>query len=305
MSFSVTILGSGSAVPTAKRNPSSQYVQCSSRSILIDCGEGTQMQFRKFGVKYQKVDLILISHLHGDHYFGLVGLLSTMHMMGRTRAIEIYGPKGLKDIVNLQLHAAGSRLSFDVNIHEVEPETNGTLFEDTKIKVEYFPLAHKIPTNGFIILQKEKERKLNIEKAEADGVKIRYYHLLKKSEDVIDDNGRLLKFEDYTFKGDSELRYAYCSDTKYHEPIIPFIQGVTVLYHEATFIDAHEDRAKGTKHSTAKHEATIASKAEVGRLLMGHLSARYEDGTIHQEEAREIFPKSHFVHDGQVIRIEK
>jgi ribonuclease Z len=184
VSFSVTILGSGSAVPTAKRNPSSQYVQCSSRSILIDCGEGTQMQFRKFGVKYQKVDLILISHLHGDHYFGLVGLLSTMHMMGRTRAIDVYGPKGLKEIVDLQLHAAGSRLAFDVNIHEVEPETNGVLFEDNKIKVEYFPLSHKIPTNGFIILQKEKERKLNIEKAEADGVKIRYYHLLKKSEDV-------------------------------------------------------------------------------------------------------------------------
>lgn len=305
MSFSVTILGSGSAVPTAKRNPSSQYVQCSSRSILIDCGEGTQMQFRKFGVKYQKVDLILISHLHGDHYFGLVGLLSTMHMMGRTRSIEIFGPKGLKDIVNIQLHAAGSRLSFDVNVNEIEPETSGVLFEDKKIKVEYFPLAHKIPTSGFIILQKEKERKLNIEKAEADGVKIRYYHLLKKSEDVIDSEGRLLRFEDYTFKSGSELKYAYCSDTKYHEPIIEFIQGVDVLYHEATFVDAHADRAKGTKHSTAKQAATIASKAKVGRLLMGHLSARYDGGSLHQEEAREIFPKSHFVEDGELIRIGK
>jgi ribonuclease Z len=263
------------------------------------------MQFRKFGVKYQKIDLILISHLHGDHYFGLVGLLSTMHMMGRTRAIEIYGPKGLKDIVNIQLHAAGSRLSFDVNINEVEPETSGVLFEDNKIKVEYFPLAHKIPTHGFIILQKEKERKLNIEKAEADGVKIRYYHLLKKSEDVIDSEGRLLRFEDFTFKGDTELRYAYCSDTKYHEPIIEFIKDVDVLYHEATFVDAHEDRAKGTKHSTAKQAAAIASKANVGNLLMGHLSARYEDGSIHEEEAREIFSKSRFVEDGEVIQITK
>lgn len=305
MSFSVTILGSGSAVPTAKRNPSSQYVQCSSRSILIDCGEGTQMQFRKFGVKYQKVDMILISHLHGDHYFGLVGLLSTMHMMGRTRTIQIYGPQGLKNIVDVQLHAAGSRLAFDVVVNEIEPETNGVLFEDTKIKVEYFPLAHKIPTSGFIVLQKEKERKLNIEKAEADSVKIRYYHLLKKSEDVVDSDGRLLRFEDYTFKGDTELRYAYCSDTKYHEPIIDFIQGVDVLYHEATFIEAHEDRAKGTKHSTAKQAATIASKANVGQLLMGHLSARYEDGSVHEEEAKEIFANSRFVEDGEHIQIGK
>jgi len=298
VSFSVTILGSGSAVPTAKRKPSSQYVECSGRKILIDCGEGTQMQFRKFGLKYQKVDLILISHLHGDHYFGLVGFLSTMHMMGRTRAMEIYGPKGLKDIIEIQLHAAGSRLAFDVNVHEVEPESNGVIFEDKKIKVEYFPLAHKIPTNGFVITQKEKERKLNVEKAEADGVKIRYYHILKKSEDVIDEEGKLLRFEDYTFKGEGARRYAYCSDTKYHEPIIKFIEGVDTLYHEATFIDAHEDRAKATKHSTAKQAASIAKLAKVGKLFMGHLSARYEDGSVHVEEAREIFLNSIFVEDG-------
>ena len=303
MSFSVTILGSGSAVPTATRNPSSQYVQCSGRTILIDCGEGTQMQFRKYGLKFQKVDLILISHLHGDHYFGLVGLLSTMHLLGRSRAIQIFGPIGLKDIVEIQLHAAGSRLSFDVNISEVEPESNGILFEDSKILVSYFPLAHKIPTSGFIIHQKAKERKLNVEKAQEDGVKIKYYHRLKKSENVIDEKGKLIRFEDYTEEGNPAVAYAYCSDTKYHEPIIEFIKGVNTLYHEATFIDAHEDRAKGTKHSTAKDAALIAKKANVESLLMGHLSARYDDGKAHVLEARSVFENSIFVEDGATYLI--
>ncbi len=303
MSFFVTILGSGSAVPTATRNPSSQYIQCSSRTILIDCGEGTQMQFRKFGLKFQKVDLILISHLHGDHYFGLVGLLSTMHMMGRTRAIQIYGPKGLKDIVEIQLHAAGSRLSFDVNIEEVEPESNGVLFEDRKIKITYFPLAHKIPTSGFIVLQKEKDRKLNVVKAQKEGVKIEYYHRLKKSEDVVDENGSIIRFDEYTDKGSPAISYAYCSDTKYHEPIIEFINGVDALYHEATFLDAHENRARGTKHSTAKQAATIAKLANVKQLFMGHLSARYDDGKEHELEAQPIFADSIFVEDGETYTL--
>ena len=303
MSFTVRILGSGSAVPTATRNPSSQYVECSGRTILIDCGEGTQMQFRRFGLKYQKVDFVLISHLHGDHYFGLVGLLSTMHMMGRTRPIEIFGPKGLKEIVEVQLHAAGSRLAFDVNVNELEPESSGVLIEDAKIKVSYFPLSHKIPTSGFILLQKEKERKLIVDKAQQDGIKIEYYHRLKKSEDVIDENGDVIRFEDYTIKGGAEVSYAYCSDTKYYEPIVDFIQGVDALYHEATFIDAHEDRAVKTKHSTAKQAAKIAKQANVNQLLLGHLSARYENGDRHQEEARTVFPKSRFVEDGEVIRL--
>lgn len=298
MNFTITILGSGSAVPTATRNPSSQYVECSGRTILIDCGEGTQMQFRKFGLKYQKVDFILISHLHGDHYFGLVGLLSTMHMMGRTRAIDIYGPKGLKDIIEIQLHAAGSRLSFGVNIHEIEPETNGVLVEDDKIKVSYFPLAHKIPTSGFLIIQKEKQRKLLIDKARADKVKIEYYHRLKRSVDVTDEDGKLIRYEDYTLPGEPEKRYAYCSDTKYHEPIVEFIKGVNVLYHEATFVDAHEDRATKTKHSTAKQAAEIAKQAEVGKLFMGHLSARYENTSQHEFEAKSIFERSIYVEDG-------
>lgn len=305
MSFTVTILGSGSAVPTASRNPTSQYVQCSSRVILIDCGEGTQMQFRKFGLKFQKVDIVLISHLHGDHYFGLVGLLSTMHMMGRKKSIQIYGPEGLKEIVEVQLNAAGSRLAFDVLISEVEPESNGVLFEDEKIRISYFPLAHKIPTSGFLIHQKEKERKLINERAVADGVKVEYYHRLKKSEDVMDENGKLWRYEEYTIPGKLPSTYAYCSDTKYDERIIEHIRNVDVLYHEATFTEAFLDRAVATKHSTARQAAAIAKLANVGQLLMGHLSARYDDGREHEFEAQPIFENCLFVEDGAAYRIDK
>lgn len=304
MSFSVTILGSGSAVPTESRNPTSQLVVCSNRVILIDCGEGTQMQFRKFGIKFQRVDLVLISHLHGDHYYGLVGLLSTMHMMGRVAPIQIFGPKGLRQIVDIQLHAAGSRLDFDVQVTELEPESNGVLFEDAKIIVSYFPLAHKIPTSGFIVTQKEKERKLNIEKVQQDGVKIQYYHRLKRCEDVLDENNRLLRYEEYTERGTPPLSYAFCSDTKYHEPIVEYIRNVNVLYHEATFTEASSDRAKATKHSTAKEAAAIAKLANVGQLLMGHLSARYPDGREHEEEALTIFENALFVEDGKTYFVE-
>lgn len=262
------------------------------------------MQIRRFGIKFQKIDHILISHLHGDHYFGLVGLLSTMHMMGRMKEVIVYGPVGLKDIVEIQLHAAGSRLAFDVIIQELEPNTSGILFEDSKVIIHWFPLRHKIPTQGFRIDQKPRDRKLLVEKAERDGVKIEYYHRLKKGEDVISDDGKMIRFEEYTMPSDTPKSYAYCSDTCYSESIIPFIQHVDVLYHEATFTENMKDRAEATKHSTAKQAATIAKLAEVKLLKMGHLSARYEDGNEHVAEASSIFKHASYVQDGEVILIE-
>jgi ribonuclease Z len=303
VSFSVTILGSGSAVPTSSRNPTSQLVECNGRNFLIDCGEGTQMQIRKYGVNIQRIDRILISHLHGDHYFGLVGLLSTMHMMGRVKSIEIHGPKGIKSIIELQLHADGSRLAFDIITHELEAESSGLIYEDKKVSVSYFPLAHKIPTSGFLIKQKPRERGLLIDKAQADGVKMEYYHRLKKSEDVIDEEGNILSFEKYTEPSPPVKSYAFCSDTKYHEPILEFISGVDVLYHEATFLESLMDRAIATKHSTARQAATIAKMANATQLLMGHLSARYDSGEEHEKEAQIIFENSRFVNDGDVIHL--
>ena len=300
MKFSVTILGSGAALPTSNRKPTAQYIECRGRKILIDCGEGTQMQFRKLGIKFQRIEHILISHLHGDHYFGLVGLLSTMHLLGRKKAIDIYAPKELKTILENQLNYGGSRLAFQINFHEVSTEESGVLFKDDKMSIEHFPLSHKVPTSGFVIRERQKERKLIGELVQADKIKIEHFKSLKQGEDVVDENGEIIKANKYTQPADPAKSYAYCSDTRYFEKVIPFIKNADLLYHEATFTEEFSDRAKSTMHSTAKQAAKIAMLAEVKRLLMGHLSARYESGEKHVEEAKEIFAQCEVVEDGNV-----
>jgi ribonuclease Z len=302
VSFTVTILGSGSALPTSRRNPTSQFVLCSNRNILIDCGEGTQMQMRKFGVKFQKIDIVLISHLHGDHYFGLVGLLSTMHLLGRTKSLKVYGPIGLDLILRSQLEADGNRLNYTIDVQELTAGYDGELFQDEKIEISTFPLNHRVDTFGFVIIEKQKEAKLLQKKALRDNVKIEYYHRLKKGEDIVED-GVCIKAEEYTKKGPPAKKYAFCSDTKYSESIIPFIQNVDLLYHEATFTEKFIDRAKSTYHSTAVQAATIAKLASVSKLIMGHLSARYENGEVHAQEALEVFSNSSVVEDGDVFSV--
>ncbi len=298
MHFSVTILGSGSALPTSRRNPTSQYIECNGRHVLIDCGEGTQVQIRKNGIKLQRIEHILISHLHGDHYFGLVGLLSSMHLLGRIKPINIYGPEGLKEIVELQLHYGGSRLAYELIFNVLDAKDNGLVFEDDVLAIKHFPLAHKIPTIGYLIQEKPRERNLRTEIAMADGVKIEYFHRLKKGEDVVNEDGNLISFEKYTKAPKNPRSYAFCSDTKYFEPIIPFIKNVSTLYHEATFTEAFMDRAIATMHSTAIQAATIAKKANAKKLLLGHLSARYDGGEEHESEAKAVFEECEVVEDG-------
>lgn len=305
MSFSVTVLGSGSAVPTSRRGLTSHFIMCNNRYILIDCGEGTQMQMRKYGIKFQRIQHILISHLHGDHYFGLVGLLSTMHLMGRTKSITIHCPKGLKEIVELQLNYEGARLAFPIIFNVLDSSSNGLVFEDDKMLIEHFPLVHRVPTTGFVIRQKERERQLNVDRAEKDGLKIEYYHRLKKGQDVQLKTGEVFRSLDYTFDPPVARSYAFCSDTAYSEKIVPFIQDVDLLYHEATFINHHADRAKATLHSTAKQAAQIAKQANVGRLMMGHFSARYDSGVEHVKEAKTVFEMSFAAEDGETYILEK
>lgn len=300
MSFSVQILGSGSAVPTSSRGLTSQYVICSNRHILIDCGEGTQTQMRKFGVKFQRIDIVLISHLHGDHYFGLVGLLSTMHLLGRVNPIKIYGPEELKEIIFMQLHYGGAKLSYDIEFVPTKNDDLNLLFEDEKIEVHSFPLAHKIPTTGFRITEKQKERKIISSKVKRDDIKLEYYHILKSGKDVIDEDGNTISFEEYTMENDPAKMYAFCSDTKYTESIIPFVEGVDIMYHEATFTEAFIDRAKATMHATAQQAANIAKSANVKKLLMGHLSARYASGEEHVAEAQPIFENCEVAEDGMI-----
>jgi len=303
VSFSVQILGSGSAVPTSTRGLTSQFVICSGRYYLIDCGEGTQTQMRRFGVKFQRVEAIFISHLHGDHYFGLIGLLSTMNLLGRVKPIQIYAPKELENILALQIEYDGSRMSYEIEFISTDSTQDTVLFEDEKVIIRSFPLSHKVPTTGFKFTQKEKKRHLMVDKAKSHGVKIEHYHLLKDGKDVVNDEGKLFKSNDYTFPGQKEMSFAFCSDTKFSEAIIPSIKEVDLLYHEATFTEEFIDRAKATMHSTAMQAATIAKMANVGKLIMGHLSARYEDGIQHLEEAQPIFQNCEVVEDGNVYTV--
>jgi ribonuclease Z len=296
-------LGSGSAIPTSRRNPTAQYVQVANRHILIDCAEGTQMQLRKYGIKFQRLDIILISHLHGDHYFGLFGLLSTLHLLGRVKPITIYGPRGLDHQINTVFSVSRKDLAYDIDVIELEDNGAGVCFEDEKVRIEHFPLDHKITTHGFLITEKQKERTLLADKAKKDGVKIEFYQYLKKGEDIELDDGGLIKADDYTLEPDPEKRYAYCSDTAYSDVVVEAVKSVDVLYHEATFIELLRDRANKTRHSTAKDAALVAENAGVGQLLIGHLSARYDSGEDHLKEAKMHFEHVTVVEDGQVFDV--
>jgi ribonuclease Z len=303
VSFEVTILGSGAAIPTQRRNPTSQYIVCNDRHILIDCGEGTQMQIRKYGVKFQRINHILISHLHGDHFFGLVGLISTMHLMGRDKGLSIYGPEELEQILRLQLEVGAAKLDFEINFVKLNGKDSGVIFEDKLIEISYFPLKHRIPTNGFIIREKVKERRLNPLKIEGSGLQFEHMHRLKKGEDILLENGKTLKNNKYTLDPHPSLSYAYCSDTAYAEKIVPYIQGASMLYHEATFVEKDIERARATFHSTARQAAEIAKKAGVGKLLVGHLSARYDSTSDHLHEVMQVFENSEVVEDGRTYQI--
>jgi len=304
MDFEVTILGSNAAIPTLSRGTTSQFVQCKQRHILIDCGEGTQLQLRKFQIKYQRISTILISHLHGDHVFGLPGLISTMQLMGRTQGITIFGPVGIKKLLKTQLEAGGGYFQFTIDFVELEPNSSGLIFEDKCIKIFNFPLKHRIPTHGYRIQEKPALRKLLKEKFDATGVSIAYIKKLIQGEDIVDNRGVGVKSDDVTLPPDRTRAYAFCSDTAYSESILPHIKDVDLLYHESTFLDTEVERATETYHSTAKQAATIAQKAGAKKLILGHFSSRYKDLSDFKKEAETLFNDVSIPSDGDVFVIE-
>ena len=219
------------------RNHTAQVVRFGQEFLLLDCGEGTQIQLRKFKAKTSKISTIFISHLHGDHFFGLVGLISTMRLMGRDKNLVIYGPVGLEMIVRTQLEIGDAKLDFEIEFVELDGKTSRMIYEDNLIEIHTFPLKHRIPTNGFLIKEKIKERKLNSSKVKGSGLLFEHLHRLKSGEDIITDDGKVFKNEDYTLPPNPSRSYAYCSDTAYYEDLLPHVQGVDLLYHEATFIE--------------------------------------------------------------------
>ncbi|REG99566.1 ribonuclease Z [Flavobacterium aquicola] len=295
----LTILGCYAATPRTLTNPTSQVLEIKNRLFLIDCGEGTQVQLRKNKLKFSKINHVFISHLHGDHFFGLVGLISTFALLGRTNDLHIYGPKGVKEIINLQLRLSNSWTNYQLFFHELESKQSEIIFEDEKVIVKTIPLKHRVYTNGFLFQEKIGERKLDLNAVQDFEIDTCYYQNIKNGKDITLDDGRVIANSKLTFDPDPALSYAFCSDTKYNEDIIPIIENVSVLYHESTFLDSEESLASKTMHSTAKEAARIALKANAQQLILGHYSTRYDGIELFKEEAETIFKEVELADDGK------
>lgn len=297
--MNLTILGCYAATPRTFTNPTSQVLEIRNRLFLIDCGEGTQVQLRKNKIRFSRINHIFISHLHGDHFFGLVGLVSTFMLLNRTTDLHIYGPKGIKEIINLQLRLSNSWPNYGLYFHELEATESEIIFEDEKVIVSTIPLKHRIYTNGFLFKEKIGDRKLDLNAVQNYEIDKCYYQKIKNGKDITLDDGRVIENQKLTFDPIPAKSYAFCSDTAYDESIIEFIKNVDVLYHESTFLETEAVLAGKTKHSTAREAATIALKAGVNQLVMGHYSTRYESIELFKEQAETIFPNILLADDGK------
>ena len=285
----LTILGCHSATPREHKHTTSQLVEIKGNLFLIDCGEGTQMQLRKSKIKFSRIQHIFISHLHGDHFYGLIGLISTFRLLGRTAPLTIYGPKGIKEIITLQLKLAKSWTDYELYFEELEATVSELLYEDENVKVTTLPLDHRVYTNGFLFTTKSEKRKINRKTIEGLDLKPFHYAQLQDGLSIQLEDGKTLKNEDLTLPPDPPKLYAYCSDTAYNEALIAKVTGVDLLYHESTFLEQHKALAKKTKHSTAMEAARIAQKAGVKKLMLGHFSNRYSNKNDFVKEASTIF----------------
>lgn len=299
MNFRITILGSSGALPAYGRHPSAQLVEVQNKYFMIDCGEGAQMQLMRFQVNFHRINHIFISHLHGDHYLGLMGLIFTMHLQRRVNDLHLYSHAGLDEIITTQLRHSLSATSFKLIFHRLKKGVAETIYEDDSMTVETIPLSHKITCSGFLFREKPKLRRIDKTRL-PPGLLIRQIASLKRGEDVTDDAGNILyRNEDLTFPPRRARSYAYVSDSSYNEGIFEQIRNVNLLYHEATFTEDESSKAHDTLHSTAREAAEIARLANVERLLLGHFSARYKDLTPLLKEAQEVFANASLAIEGE------
>lgn len=303
MGFSVTVLGANSATPTKTRKPSAQVVTYNNKRFLVDCGEGTQMQMLKYNIKPNRINHIFISHLHGDHYLGLAGLLFTLHLFGRRKEMHIFAPPELEDIIKRHINVANTQLTYPLHFHKLTTDKQGLIFEDKDIEVKTFALKHRIPTFGFLFREKPKERKIIKAAIDEYSLSIEDIQKAKKGEAVYDKNGHLLPDHLLTQRPPSPLSYAYCSDTAYQSNLARKITGVSLLYHEATYADDMQEIAADKYHATARQAATVAKKANAKRLLIGHYSTRYKTLDKHLSEAREVFPETSLAVEGETYDV--
>lgn len=301
--FQVTILGCGSAMPTTLHNPPSQLVEMNEKLFMVDCGEGTQLQMRRFKARMSKLHSLFISHLHGDHIFGLPGLISTLSLLGRTNDLNIYAHKEINLLLKPLLIYLGKHIQFKIILHPLNPEGHELLFENRSIRIESFPLKHRIATNGFLFTEKESPRHMIREKMEEYKIPIAQIQYIKAGADYQLEDGTVVPNELLTTPGRPARRYAYCSDTAYSPEIIPRVAGVDLLYHEATFAEGERARAAETYHSTARQAAEIAKAAVVKRLVIGHYSSRYNELGVLLKEAVEVFPNTELAIEGKVFEL--
>jgi ribonuclease Z len=301
--FNLTILGCSSATPTSERNPTAQLLGHGENIFLIDCGEGTQVSLRRMHIHFQRIRHIFISHLHGDHFFGLIGLVSSMHLLGRTKTLHIYGPPMLKEILDMQLIASQTTLLYPLEFHPTQAEKPKVIFENENITISSFPMLHRIPTTGFLFKEKPYSRKIRKDVIELLQIPVHLIPKLRAGEDYIDQDGTIHSNQVITIDPPLPRSFAFCSDTAYFENIIPIVKGATLLYHETTFMNDREANAADKFHSTTGQAANIALKAGVKKLLIGHYSARYDNLQPLLDEARAIFPDTELAVDGCVFEI--
>ncbi|MCM4169905.1 ribonuclease Z [Arenibacter sp. TNZ] len=295
----LTILGCYAATPRSLNNPTSQVLEIKNHLFLIDCGEGTQVQLRKSKIKFSRINHILISHLHGDHFFGLPGLISTFRLLGRKNELHVYGPKGIKEAITLFLKLGDSWTNYPLIFHELSSTEPEMIYEDGKVIITTIPLEHRIYTNGFLFKEKLAERKLNVRAVAKYKIDKCYFQNIKNGKDIILESNKIISNALLTFDPPAPKSYAFCSDTAFSEKIVPWIRNVDVLYHEATFLETERKLAPKTKHATAKEAATIAKEANVGLLILGHFSTRYKSLDLFKEEAKTIFANVELADDGK------
>ncbi len=305
MAFKITILGSSSAIPTAVKYPTAQVLNAEEQFFLIDCGEGTQIQLRKYRFKLARFHRIFISHLHGDHYFGLIGLISTLSLLGNNNDIHVYAPPELKTLIKGQLACIRGDLGFSVFFHPLAFHEPQIILDEEKLVVTSFPLRHSVPTCGFLFREKQKLPNMRKERISQYKIPIKEIRKIKEGADFITESGQVILHEELTIPPSPPRSYAFCTDTAYHEPVIDIIRNVDLLYHESTFQNDKREMAREALHSTAEQAATIALKAGVKRLLIGHFSNRYKKTDGFLKEARAVFPKTFLATEGKTFPIKQ
>lgn len=299
--FAVTILGNNSALPAYDRHPSAQIVTINDQLLLIDCGEGTQMQLSRYKIRRGKLNHIFISHLHGDHYFGLIGLISSMALLNREQPLHLFAPPGLEEIIALQLKVASTTLPYELVFHPLNKEE--IILDTPKFSVETFHTQHRIPCWGFLIKEKKHPRKLDKEKAINLNIPAAFYSSLKMGYDYTAKDGSVVYNDQVTLPNSPAKSYAYCADTIYDERLINIAKDVTMIYHEATYLNGMEERAAARFHSTTAQAASIALNANAGGLLLGHFSSKFEELHDYLKEALEVFPRTQLAIEGVTFRI--